>query len=1030
MDFLRLHLPGLHQALRGALDSFSTFVAYLLGDEVPTAAGREAQAAKELGEVTTGRPGRAVEEEAQEALEGLRGWESKGDRELSGPGEARRRQEGDSAAEQTWDWKEGSSQGSQADRQDPGAWEAAKTTACQEPSAPVEARRRSEVGSGADGDESSQTPERQEPNEQEVNTGETLRTWKLEEEEEKEEEEVRVKEPRAAGGVESEWTWHGEPEGKAGAGWQKAAGDGRETEQVVKEAVAEETPEPGARGPGREEEMVVVVSGDQSIAAQGTQGPGAESEVWATSGWEEADLPGVRETEPGVVSGERPPEGTESIWTLDEVSKEDWKELVDEKREAEERLFLKHSQALGSEGGEEVAEDQLAGSAAAGGRESEEEVGAGFQDQAAWDGTEAEEKQDSEIRADEASLEEVVQAEEAKEEKGNRWTAEAEVPQHKEAKAPEGEADLEAIPEARPEKALAGERCQEEVQTGWEALSVGWGGLEHEVTEGQAPELMEGAQTPAKTPEEGQGAEEELWAFPGLSKEEAEESAETYPRDMGSVRPDFSEAEASGNRERGDMEKGDTQEERPDAEEGEGEVTGNQALEAEVRGGQVSGIPEVPEAGEQWKRAKDARCGSEEGEALGAEAGAGQALQESEKEERESKDGEGEMVVLCGADRPSWRGWSLEEEALSLRDREDTQIRSPSAAEIVEDKDVGEARAEDGEAWDAGLRRGWDLEGTQEAGGGAELAGAQPEEAAGGQSRGRQEFGLDCSAEGEATGLGRQAEAFQVREGEQEGDQAGAGEPAAAAGSCGMGHFPSGFQGVREPEGFTGEQVLEETEAGGWQEMKQGEDSEGQPGDHPSKGEERRFFDMEDVEEPGSQKPVAKEVDPEGLEDIEGPKEQSTDWDPPEAEPRPHWEAEAAEATGSATREARGSWSEATLPGSLLDVSVPRSRVLLSRSSSQRRSRPSFRRAPTCEQQQEPPSPPPEEEPPSPPPEEQLSAPEQSPLQPEEPPEPSPPRPEGTPVPARRRPLGYGFGLAHSGMMQELQARLGQPKPQ
>nr|KAF6488730.1 apolipoprotein B receptor [Molossus molossus] len=111
----------------------------------------------------------------------------------------------------------------------------------------------------------------------------------------------------------------------------------------------------------------------------------------------------------------------------------------------------------------------------------------------------------------------------------------------------------------------------------------------------------------------------------------------------------------------------------------------------------------------------------------------------------------------------------------------------------------------------------------------------------------------------------------------------------------------------------------------------------------------------------------------------------------------------------------------ALLPVSRLDVSVPRSRVLLSRSSSQRRSRPSFRRIPTPEQQKEPASPPPEEE---------LSAPEQRLLQPEEPPEPSPPRPEGTPVPARRRPLGYGFGLAHSGMMQELQTRLGRPKPQ
>uniref|UniRef100_A0AC11E4E3 Uncharacterized protein n=1 Tax=Ovis aries TaxID=9940 RepID=A0AC11E4E3_SHEEP len=110
----------------------------------------------------------------------------------------------------------------------------------------------------------------------------------------------------------------------------------------------------------------------------------------------------------------------------------------------------------------------------------------------------------------------------------------------------------------------------------------------------------------------------------------------------------------------------------------------------------------------------------------------------------------------------------------------------------------------------------------------------------------------------------------------------------------------------------------------------------------------------------------------------------------------------------------------ALLPGSRLDVSVSRSRVFLSRSSSQRRSRPSFRRTPVPEPPEGSPSPPPEEEP---------SAPEQR-IQPEQPPEPTPPRPEGTPLPARRSPLGQGFGLAHPGMMQELRARLGQPKPQ
>ncbi|XP_037670351.1 apolipoprotein B receptor isoform X2 [Choloepus didactylus] len=1008
-------------------DSFSTFVSYLLGDEVPTAGGREAQAAKELGEMTTGR---AVEEEAQEAPEGLRGRDSEGDGELRGSGEAGRYQEGGSAAEQTWGWREGSSHGSQADRQVAGAWEAAKTTRCQEPGAPSEARKMSEAESGAGWDRSSEAQERQEPDEQEMNKGETLRTWELEEEKEEEEEEVKAKEPGVAGGAESEWTWHGEPEGKAGVGWQKAAGGGSETQQMVKEAVAEETPQPRARRSGMEEEMVVVVRGAQIRGAQGMQGPEAECEDRSTSGREETDLPGVKETESGAVSGERTPEGTDSIWVLEEASKEAWEELVDEKREAES-LFSKHTEALGTEGAEEEAEDLTAGSEAAGGRGSEEEVGEGFEGQAAQGGIEAEGRPDSEIGADEASLEEVVQAEEAQELKGSCWAAEAEVPRDKEAKGAEGEADLEATLEARPEEESAGERSEEEIQSSQETLRMGWGGLEHEVTEGPEPELMEGVQTPTKKkPEGGQGGEEELWRVPVLGKEEAEGSLEECPRYLGSVKPDVSEAEAWGN-----GETGDTQEERPDAEEGE-EATGDQVLEAEAQGSRDSGISEVPEAGGEWKRAKDPGCGTEEGEVLDvenqepsggcvAEAGAGQAPEENAT--RESKGAGVEAAVPWGTDRTSRRSWSLEEVAPSLQDSEDTQTRSSSAAEIVGDKDVREDRAEEGPEREAG--EAWDAEGREEAGGGVELAEVQPEEVAEGESRGGQEFGLDSSAEGEATGLGGQAEALEVWERGPEAGQAEAGESAAAEGSCGTDHFTSGFQVARaegavamvEAEGLPGEQVLDETEAGVWQVMKQGGDSEGQPGDQLPEGEGGGLFDMEDVEEPEGQGPVAKEVDPEGLGDVEGLKQQSTDQDPPEAEPGPCQEAEAAEEVGSAGREARGSWSEAALPGSRLDVSVPRSRVLLSRSSSQRRSRPSFRRTPTSEQQQAPPSPPPEEE---------LAAPEQSPLKSEEAPEPSPPRPEGSPMPARRRPLGHGFGLAHSGMMQELQARLGQPKPQ
>ncbi|XP_051844719.1 apolipoprotein B receptor [Antechinus flavipes] len=124
--------------------------------------------------------------------------------------------------------------------------------------------------------------------------------------------------------------------------------------------------------------------------------------------------------------------------------------------------------------------------------------------------------------------------------------------------------------------------------------------------------------------------------------------------------------------------------------------------------------------------------------------------------------------------------------------------------------------------------------------------------------------------------------------------------------------------------------------------------------------------------------------------------------------------------------EAHSSWNEAPIPSPCLDLSIPRSRVLLSRNASQRRSRPSFRRATAPKQDDSDDG------------DESLGflPNEGSPasklrlLQSEETAVPSPPKAEGTPVTARKPPLGHGFGLAHPNMMQELQARLGRPKPQ
>ncbi|XP_030157514.1 apolipoprotein B receptor [Lynx canadensis] len=1089
MDFLRLHLPGLHQALRGALDSLSTFVSYLMGDEVPIVERREARAAEELGEVAAGRPEETEEKGAQEALEGLGGSQSKEGGGLREPREAGRYQEGGSATKQTWDWEEGSSHRSQANRQLTGAWEAARAARCQEPSAHLEAEKTFEAGSKAGRGNGSQTQESRGPNEQEVNREETRRTW----EQEEEAEEIREGKPGVAGKAESEWTWQREPEGKV-------AGDSRESlEQVFKEAVAEEIQAPRAKEAGKEGEVMVVLRGSQSTRVEKTRESGTESEAGTTSGREEeartasgkeeaettsggeeearttsggkeeagtasgreeeagttsggeeeagttsgreeeagitlgraeagttsvgkeGNLSGAREPEyGGVVSGERISEGTGRTWAIEEATREDQEEEVDEKRKAEMSVSPKQSQALGTEGVEETVKDQLAGRESAGGQGSEEE-GEGFEVQADRDGEEAEGRQASVNRTVALGLEEVVQAEKAKEEGESCWIAEAELPKNKVANEAEGDAGLEATPEASLEKECRGEKSKGEARTGGEGLALEGSGLEHKVTEGQDPELMAAPQTPTEQPEEGLGEEEEPRGIPALNKEETERSLEEYPRNLGYGKPGASGTEAQ----RRDLEGGDSHKEKADAEEGEEEAVGSQASEEaeEAEGGQESALPDVLEAGGEWKKAEEAGCGAEEGEARGAQsqepggrfsagAGAGRALGESDA--RDTEDEEAEATVPCRADTTSSGVWGLEEAALSLQDSEDTGVGS-LAAEIAGDKADGRAAVPGGgpkrEAGEA-----WETEGRQEAGGGEELV-----EAAWEKTRGGPEFGPEGSADMEVNSRGGPEEAFEAGDGEPRGECAEVKESAVAEGSCGMDSFTWGSQVARaegatattvEAEGLPGGQTPPwEQEAAGWRLKERGRGGEGQRGDLHPEEEAQRPLDVEGVEVTEDQRAAAKEIVPEGPEDIQGQEDRST-----YQEPGPR--GETAASTGG---DAHGSWSEALLPGSRLDVSVSRSRVLLSRSSSQRRSRPSFRRTPAPERQEEPPSPPPEEEP---------SAPEQRLLRPEEPPEASPPRPEGTPLPARRRPLGHGFGLAHPGMMQELQARLGRPKPQ
>ncbi|KAM5227369.1 apolipoprotein B receptor [Ctenodactylus gundi] len=906
MDFLRQHLPGLHQALRGALESFSTFVSYLLGDAVPTVQ-KEAQAAEELGEVAVGRPGQTVEEEALEAQQGLSGSHSKEDGELRGPEEATSQQEGGSAAEQAWGWGGDSSHRVRAGRQDTG------DRGVPEASASLKVKRKSEAESGAHGDRSSQVQESQEPREQEVSRGDTQRTW-----EQEEEEEVRAEEPETARGVESEWPWRGLSRGNR----QNVAGDQEETGQAVREAGVE-TEAAGDGGARREEEVA------EGTGIQGTQGPGAESEDWAASGREGADLLAVGETEDELVPAEGISEAARGIKVLEETPTTDQAEEAGEKRDTEAALSLKQPWALGTEGQEEVAEGQTAGRAAAGGQDPEKEAGESFEDGDGQYEKDAEGKQGPESRADGAHVQE--EAKDAQEERGSYGATEAELAPDKEVGS-----DLEA----RPEEGLMRER-NGEAQVSQDPQGGEWSGLELTVPETRQPELVACGQSSAEEPEERQGNEEKLRGDSGLGSEEAEREREEQPRRTGSVAPELPEAEAWESQRR-DVESKDTQRDRAGAERGKEEAAGK----AQAAGGRESELPEEEASAAERQVLQ---------ESPGAEAEVGQSLRESEA--RGTKDREVEAVLPWG---PGRGGWKLEEAPPRVHHGKDTQASS-LAAETVDKAvlDVRSPRVAD--------KPKQEVTGTWE----------------------------------EVAASGGHAEAYEAREEEQAGMRGSAvAEDGGRVDGDTAGSQAAGAEGA-----------LSTAEAKGLQRE--------QCGDQHPKGEAQRPPDVNDTKVTGGRRTEAQETDLEGPEDAQGQEGQLIHQAPAETAP---WPSEIAETVGSDKGDTQSSWSEALLPGSRLDVSVPRSRVLLSRSSSQRRSRPSFRRTPAPEQQEDPSSPQPEEE--------ELSALQQEPLQLEDTPEPTPPRPGGTPVPTRRKPLGHGFGFAHVGMMQELQARLGQPKPQ
>lgn len=251
-----------------------------------------------------------------------------------------------------------------------------------------------------------------------------------------------------------------------------------------------------------------------------------------------------------------------------------------------------------------------------------------------------------------------------------------------------------------------------------------------------------------------------------------------------------------------------------------------------------------------------------------------------------------------------------------------------------------------------------------------------------------QEVGLEGSAEEKVSG-------YDIQEigGTKEGEQAEM-ETSVMTEVKGRDGVTLGSQAERaegsitpvEAEGLLRDPMLLKEEAGG------GQSQEWKV--HNSEGEIQTLQEEEDAT-CEAQRTESLETYP-GLDDSSGQEGQQTHQIPTVTVPVP---SESAEATAGAPGDVHSNWNEALLPGSRLDVSVPRSRVLLSRSSSRRRSRPSFHRISVPEPQCDPPSPEPQEE---------RTVPEQPLPQLEETPELSATKPEGTPVPARRKVLGRG----------------------
>lgn len=822
-------------------------MSYLIGDTVPTVE-RQRQAAEELGEVTAGK---VVEEVAQEVQEGLRSGQSES---IGAPEETIRCQEGNLAGEQTWGWRADSSVRPQAERQVTGA-------RGQEPSVPL----KPEAEPGTHRDRSSNTAQEiWEHGEEEAISGEPLRTC---EQKEEEEEVVRVAEPGMARGVESQPTWHSEPEGNAGTEGQNVTEDSKEIDWVAEDTVAE-VERLGVTGADKEEERMVATRDGQGARAQGTQCPGTESEDWAmssreawtASGREGADSQGIQEAEHGSDPGDNTPEATGRVWVLEEAGKGGQQDEVDEKREAEVRLLI---QTLEAERTREMPEGQIARSGAVG----DQETGDSFEDEG---------RQDLVIRDNGMNLEEEVQAEESSREKRSSWTTEAILVLDTKAK---DEPDWEDSPEARTEELFVQERS-ETAQMTPEVLRV-------KVAEGLDPELMRGSETLTKQLEEGQKGQEETSGAPDLCPG-GMLSLKEYPRPVGFVSP---ELEAWGNWSTG-VDSRNSQEVKADAEAGKEQTAAQQAVEVQAEGGQEAHQPEVFGSGGEEELTSVALNPELEG-SQGTEAGTRQSVEESKPTENEAAEEE-EAVVPWEANE-ACRKRRLEEVALSLQDSEDTQT-SYLADEIT--VGIRTVDAEEGPKWEAGLApemelgKAWYSEGRGEAERGTEL-----EEATEKQSG--QEVGLEGSAEKLSDYDSQEID------GTEEGEQAEMETSVMAEEIRGTDGVTLGSQAERaegsitivETEGLLRDQMLSKEEVGGGQSRERNI--------HNSEGEIQKLQEEEDATFE-AQKTEIQETQP-GLDDSSGQEGQQTPQIPTVAVPGP---SESAEATAGAPGDIHSNWNE------------------------------------------------------------------------------------------------------------------------